>query len=71
MLLLGAGEMAEAAAKSLGKGARALRICNRSFDGRGPGHGRSAAASPAGTRCADELRAADVVVASTAAARTS
>src|SRR5512140_2352965 len=32
VLLLGAGEMAEAAAKSLGKGAHALRVCNRSFD---------------------------------------
>src|ERR1700722_13785478 len=32
VLLLGAGEMAEAAARSLGKGARAVRICNRSFD---------------------------------------
>jgi glutamyl-tRNA reductase len=32
VLLLGAGEMAEAAARSLGQGARALRICNRSFD---------------------------------------
>ena len=32
MLLLGAGEMAEAAARSLGNGARALRICNRSFE---------------------------------------
>jgi len=32
VLLLGAGEMAEAAARSLGEGARALRICNRSFD---------------------------------------
>ena len=32
VLLLGAGEMAEAAARSLGKGARGLRICNRSFE---------------------------------------
>ncbi len=32
VLLLGAGEMAEAAAKSLGRNARAVRICNRSFD---------------------------------------
>ncbi|MGH7296074.1 MAG: glutamyl-tRNA reductase, partial [Polyangiaceae bacterium] len=32
VLLLGAGEMAEAAARNLSKGARAVRICNRSFD---------------------------------------
>jgi shikimate 5-dehydrogenase len=29
---LGAGEMAEAAAKGLGRGAKAVRMCNRSFD---------------------------------------
>ena len=32
VLLVGAGEMAEAAAKSLGKGARGIRVCNRSLD---------------------------------------
>lgn len=32
VLLVGAGEMAEAAAKSLGKGARSIRVCNRSFE---------------------------------------
>lgn len=32
VLLVGAGEMAEAAAKSLGQQARAVRICNRSFE---------------------------------------
>ncbi|HEY2509916.1 MAG TPA: glutamyl-tRNA reductase, partial [Polyangiaceae bacterium] len=32
VLLVGAGEMAEAAAKSLGKGARSVHVCNRSFD---------------------------------------
>jgi glutamyl-tRNA reductase len=30
VLLIGAGEMGEAAARSLGKGARSLRVCNRS-----------------------------------------
>src|SRR6202011_426868 len=32
VLLLGAGEMAEAAARSLSKGARSVRICNRSIE---------------------------------------
>ena len=32
VLLVGAGEMAEAAAKSLGKSARSMRVCNRSFE---------------------------------------
>jgi glutamyl-tRNA reductase len=66
VLLLGAGEMAEAAARSLGNGARALRICNRSFD-------RAAALASAMNAAAvpwdslpTELVQADVVVASTA-----
>jgi glutamyl-tRNA reductase len=66
VLLLGAGEMAEAAARSLGQGARALRICNRSFD-RAAGLARDlhAAAVP-WEGLEDELVQADVVVASTA-----
>ncbi len=66
VLLLGAGEMAEAAARSLGEGARALRICNRSFD-RAAALARDlhAAAVPwEGLEA--ELVHADVVVASTA-----
>jgi glutamyl-tRNA reductase len=66
VLLLGAGEMAEAAARSLGEGARALRICNRSFD-RAAALARDlhAAAVPwEGLEA--ELVQADVVVASTA-----
>jgi glutamyl-tRNA reductase len=65
VLLLGAGEMAEAAARSLGKGARHVRVCNRSFE-------RAASlASAIGGEAApwqalpDELVRADVVVAST------
>ena len=65
VLLVGAGEMAEAAAKSLGKGARSVRVCNRSFD-------RAAAlAAQFGGSAApldsleDELTIADVVVTST------
>ena len=66
VLLLGAGEMAEAAARSLGEGARALRICNRSFD-RAAALARDlhAAAVPWDGLEA-ELVQADVVVASTA-----
>jgi glutamyl-tRNA reductase len=66
VLLVGAGEMAEAAAKSLGKGARSVRVCNRSFD-------RAAAlAAQFGGSAApldaleEELTIADVVVTSTA-----
>jgi glutamyl-tRNA reductase len=68
VLLLGAGEMAEAAARRLGNGARTLRICNRSFD-RGAALARemSAAAVP-WEGLEGELAHADVVVASTASA---
>ncbi len=66
VLLVGAGEMAQAAAKSLGKGARSIRVCNRSVE-------RAALlASTFGGGAApldqleDELVLADVVVASTA-----
>ncbi|HEY1696295.1 MAG TPA: glutamyl-tRNA reductase [Polyangiaceae bacterium] len=66
VLLLGAGEMAEAAARSLSKGARAVRICNRSFD-RGAALAATMHASAAPWDQLDqELVAADVVVASTA-----
>jgi glutamyl-tRNA reductase len=66
VLLLGAGEMAEAAARSLGQGARALRICNRSFD-RAAALARDlhAAAVPWGG-LDSELVVADVVVTSIA-----
>ena len=66
VLLVGAGEMAEAAAKSLGKGAHSIRVCNRSVE-------RAAAlAATFGGGAApldaleDELKLADVVVTSTA-----
>jgi len=66
VLLLGAGEMAEAAAKSLGKGARHIRVCNRSFE-----RGAALAGSIGGDAVQwdaleDELGRADVVVSSTA-----
>jgi glutamyl-tRNA reductase len=65
VLLVGAGEMAEQAAKSLGKSAKSIRVCNRSFE-------RAAilAATFGGTAAPlDQLEAelviSDVVVAST------
>jgi glutamyl-tRNA reductase len=76
VLLLGAGEMAEAAARSLGKGARALRICNRSFDRAAALASEMNAVPPAlAVRAVpwdaleSELVQADVVVASTASPR--
>jgi len=66
VLLIGAGEMAEAAASSLVKGARTLRICNRSFDRAAAlASAMQASAVPWGELAA-ELVSADVVVASTA-----
>ncbi|WXB16566.1 glutamyl-tRNA reductase [Pendulispora albinea] len=67
VLLVGAGEMAEAAAKSLGRGGRPIRIVNRTF-----ATGEALAKEFGGT-CSpwsaleDELRMADVVVTSTGA----
>jgi glutamyl-tRNA reductase len=66
VLLLGAGEMAEAAARSLVKGARALRICNRSFERAAALAGEMHAAAVPWEGLAEELTVADVVVASTA-----
>jgi glutamyl-tRNA reductase len=66
VLLVGAGEMAEQAAKSLGKGAHAIHVCNRSFD-RGAALARDFGGTAAPwDRLEDELAVADVVVASTA-----
>ena len=67
VLLLGAGEMAESAARSLGQGARALRVCNRSFD-RAAALAREMRASAVPWDGLEaELVEADVVVASTGA----
>jgi glutamyl-tRNA reductase len=66
VLLLGAGEMAEAAARSLVKGAHALRICNRSFERAAALAGEMHAAAVPWDGLAEELTVADVVVASTA-----
>jgi glutamyl-tRNA reductase len=66
VLLLGAGEMAEAAARSLGQGARGLRICNRSFDRAAALAGGLHAAAVPWESLEAELVSTDIVVASTA-----
>jgi glutamyl-tRNA reductase len=66
VLLLGAGEMAEAAARSLGRGARALRVCNRSFERAAALAGEMHASAVPWEGLEAELVQADVVVASTA-----
>jgi glutamyl-tRNA reductase len=67
VLLLGAGEMAEAAARSLGRNARAIRICNRSFDRAAALAREMHAAAVPWDDLEGELLQADVVVASTSA----
>lgn len=66
VLLLGAGEMAEAAARSLSKGARAVRICNRSFDRAAALASAMQASAVPWAELEREMVQADVVVASTA-----
>jgi glutamyl-tRNA reductase len=66
VLLLGAGEMAEAAARSLGKDARGLRICNRSFERAASLAGEMHASAVPWEELEQQIAAADVVVASTA-----
>lgn len=66
VLLLGAGEMAEASARGLGKGARCLRICNRSFDRAAALANQMQAAAVPWNELGQELAVADVVIASTA-----
>ena len=66
VLLLGAGEMAEAAARALSKGARAVRICNRSFDRAAALAGVMQASAARWEELELEFVVADVVVASTA-----
>lgn len=65
VLLVGAGEMAEQAAKSLGQQAKAIRICNRSFE-RAAQLAKTFGASAAPLeQLEQELVASDVVVTST------
>jgi glutamyl-tRNA reductase len=66
VLLVGAGEMAEQAAKSLGQQAKALRICNRSFERAAQLASHFNASAAPLEQLESELVASDVVVASTA-----
>jgi glutamyl-tRNA reductase len=68
VLLVGAGEMAEAAAKSLGKGARSMRVCNRSFDKAAALAGQFGGSAAPLDALEEELTIADVVVTSTGSA---
>ncbi len=65
VLLVGAGEMAEAAAKSLGKGARSIRVCNRSFERAAQLAAQFGGGAAPLDQLESELLLADVVVAST------
>ncbi len=65
VLLLGAGEMAEAAARSLGKGAKEIRVCNRSLERATALAQRFGGAAAPMSALEAELAIADVVVAST------
>jgi glutamyl-tRNA reductase len=66
VLLLGAGEMAEAAARSIGKTAKEIRVCNRSMERAAALAQRFGGAASPLTDLETELSVADVVVASTA-----
>jgi glutamyl-tRNA reductase len=65
VLLVGAGEMAEAAAKSLGKGAKAIRVCNRSLPRAAELASQFGGAASTLESLEQELLLADVVVTST------
>ena len=65
VLLLGAGEMAEAAARSIGKTAKEIRVCNRSMERAATLAQRFGGAASPLTDLETELSVADVVVAST------
>ena len=66
VLLVGAGEMAEAAAKSIGKGAKEIRVCNRSIERAAALAQRFGGAAAPLTALEAELATSDVVVTSTA-----
>jgi glutamyl-tRNA reductase len=65
VLLVGAGEMAEQAAKSLGQQAKAIRICNRSFERAATLAAHFNATAAPLEQLEAELVQSDVVVAST------
>ncbi len=66
VLLVGAGEMAEAAAKSLGRGAKSIRVCNRSFERAATLAGTFGGTAAPLDQLELELVVSDVVVSSTA-----
>jgi glutamyl-tRNA reductase len=66
VLLVGAGEMAEAAARSLGQQAKSIRICNRSFERAASLAAQFGATAAPLDQLESELLLSDVVVASTA-----
>lgn len=65
ILLVGAGEMAEAAARSLGKGAKSIRVCNRSFERAAQLAAQFGGAAAPLEQLESELLISDVVVVST------
>ncbi len=67
VLLVGAGEMAEAAAKSLGKGAKAIHVCNRSFERAAQLAAKFGGSAAPLDQLEAELLVSDVVVTSTGA----
>ena len=67
VLLVGAGEMAEQAARSLAKGARAIRVCNRSFDRAAQLAEKFGGSAAPLAELESEILHADVVVTSTGA----
>lgn len=69
VLLVGAGEMAEAAAKSLCKSAQSLRVCNRSFERAAHLAASFGATAAPLDRLEAELVLSDVVVTSTSSTK--
>jgi glutamyl-tRNA reductase len=65
VLLVGAGEMAESAAKALGKEARSIRVCNRSIERAAELASQFGASASSLDALEEELLHADIVVTST------
>ncbi len=65
VLLVGAGEMAEAAARSLGKGGRSIRVCNRSVERAAQLAAQFGGSAAPLEQLEEELTLSDVVVTST------
>lgn len=65
VLLVGAGDMAEAAAKTLGRSAQSIRVCNRSFERAAKLAAQFGGSAAPLDQLEQELMVSDVVVAST------